>query len=48
MSKKTFFQDTIAIVYDFDGTLSPQPASIKTVEAGQSGFLPGEMEGKRP
>jgi 2-hydroxy-3-keto-5-methylthiopentenyl-1-phosphate phosphatase len=31
MGKKIFFQDTIAIVYDFDGTLSPQPMQEYTV-----------------
>ena len=31
MSKTSFFQNTIAIVYDFDGTLSPQPMQEYTV-----------------
>lgn len=31
MAKKTFTQNTIAMVYDFDGTLSPQPMQEYTV-----------------
>ncbi len=31
MAKKTFSQNTIAMVYDFDGTLSPQPMQEYTV-----------------
>ncbi len=31
MAKASFFQNTVAIVYDFDGTLSPQPMQEYTV-----------------
>lgn len=39
---KRFFQDTIALVYDFDGTLSPQPMQeysvLPTVGVNSSDF----------
>jgi hypothetical protein len=37
-----FFQDTIALVYDFDGTLSPQPMQEYTV-LPKIGVEPGEF-----
>jgi len=39
---KSFFQNTIALVYDFDGTLSPQPMQEYTV-LPKIGVEPGEF-----
>ena len=40
--RKSFFQDTIALVYDFDGTLSPQPMQEYTV-LPRMGIAPREF-----
>jgi haloacid dehalogenase-like hydrolase len=40
--RKSFFQNTIALVYDFDGTLSPQPMQEYTV-LPKIGVVPSEF-----
>jgi len=40
--RKSFFQNTIALVYDFDGTLSPQPMQEYTV-LPKIGVVPAEF-----